>query len=146
MATAALLDVRNPILDDLPAEWRPVDAETLRMLRPRNGLSTPEQARMFDRIAAARFFLIRNTGATEGYAFRCRRCKQIHAHLTTHCIERPFTGLSHVLGVLSERMGPEIVFSGVALGAIDPITRERAKVLYERLRGLGYTRRQLFGE
>lgn len=144
MGTAALVDVRSPILDDLPSEWNAVDSETLRLLMPRGGIYTPDQARIFDRIAAARWFLLRNTGP-DGCAWRCRRCRRIHDHFTLHCVERPFNGLTHALGVMAERIGPELVFSTVALGAIDPITRDKAKALYERLRGLGYGRKDLLG-
>lgn len=144
MGTAALLDVRSPVLDDLPSEWNAVDEETLRFLRLRGGVYTPEQAAIFDRIARARWFLLRNTGPG-GCAWRCKRCKGIHAHFTLHCVERPFNGLTHALGVMAERVGPELVYSSVALGAIDPITRAKAKGLYERLRGLGYGRRELLG-
>ena len=138
------LDVRSIILPDNPVEWKAVDLEALRALRPKNGLYTPDQDRMLRSIAAKRWFFLKNDGP-KGQAWRCRRCKQLHKYFTLHCIERPFNGLSHLLGTFVERVGDDDVWSAVELGVIEPITRERALAAYRELRLLGYSDVQIFG-
>lgn len=140
----SILDPRLPGLPDLPSEWEVVDAEVLRFLRPQNGVYTPEQDRVLRSIAASRWFLIRNNGP-QGERWRCRRCKLIHDHFTLHCKPRPFNGLTQALGILQERIGTDNVFSAVTMGAIEPIRRDYALVLYQDLRSLGYSKEELLG-
>jgi hypothetical protein len=139
------LDVRSIVLPENPAEWPVVDAETRQLLTPKNGLYTPEQVRLIRQLAARRWFFLKNTGP-HGEAWRCGRCKQLHDYFTLHCIERPFNGLSHLLGVMRQRIAEDDVFSAVELGMVEPITRERALAAYERLKGLGYSKVDVFGE
>jgi hypothetical protein len=141
----AHIDPRALILADTPPEWQALEAEAIALLRPALGLLTPAQAAQLARVQRSRWFLLRNRGK-EGYAFRCGRCGAVHEYFTLHCIERPFNGLTQVVGVLTQRLGPKDTdFFSVALGAIEPIERDRARQTYERLRLLGYPPADLLG-
>lgn len=144
MARVALLDLSAPILADNPSEWPVADAETLALLRPSNGIFTIEQDKALRRISAARWFLLRNDGPS-GQAWRCGRCGLLHDFFTLHCRPRPYNGLTHAIGTLVERIGPEQIFSAVEIGTVEPITVERAFLLYHDLRGYGYSREQILG-
>jgi hypothetical protein len=80
-----------------------------------------------------RFFLLRNvrgipsaaTGRTETY-------------YTAGGTERPFCGFDAIYSLMRKRMGNEadavtMVFSALTLGEIEPISRERAMRLYDRI-------------
>lgn len=144
MARTAILDLSAPVLADNPAEWPVVDAETLALLRPTNGVFTVEQDRLMRRISASRWFLLRNDGPS-GEAWPCRGCGQLHPFFSLHCRPRPYNGLTHAIGTLVERIGPEQIFSAVEIGTVEPITVEYAFRLYSDLRGFGYTREQILG-
>lgn len=139
-----LVDLRGIFLADNPVEWAVTSQETALLLRPKHGVFTPAQDKMLRQIAAKRWFLIRNNGP-QGERWRCKRCGQVHPYFTLHCRHRPFNGLTHALGILKERVGPDMVLSAVALGSVEPITRERAQKLFEDLRGYGYSRLELLG-
>ena len=144
MARTAILDLSMPVLADNPAEWPVVDAETLAMLRPRNGIFTPAQDKVMRRISASRWFLLRNDGPS-GEWWPCSRCHGYHPFFSLHCRPRPYNGLTHAIGTLIERVGPEQIFSAVEIGTVEPVTVEYAFKLYADLRGFGYTREQILG-
>lgn len=146
-----LEDLRQPLLADNPGEWADVPEPLRRFLIPRNGVYSVAQAEALATIARARWFFLRNRGP-EGYAFRCKRCGRIHDYFTLHCVERPFNGLTQTLALLVERVGelpdggPQREdYCGVALGAIVPITRDRARANFARLVQLGYPPHELLG-
>lgn len=143
--SAGILDLRSPVVAIDPREWPTVPPEQLALLIPANGIYTLEQARIIRQIAATRWFLLRNNGP-QGERWACSRCHGIHEFFTVHCLPVPMNGLTHALGLLSERVGDDLVFSCLELGAIEPVRREYALQLYEKLRGLGYTREQLLGD
>jgi hypothetical protein len=127
------LDPLAPVLPDLPPEWDAIPPEILARLAPRGGILTPAQRRELDRIARARWFLIRNEGS-----WRCRRCGAVHAYLTWGCVERPWNGLNEVVGLLRQVEGRDLTLSGVRFGTIVPITEVQARALIERMRARGY--------
>jgi len=137
-------DLRNPVLADNPSQWPTLPPEFRQFLRPKSGIYTPQQAKILDGIAAARWFLLRNNGA-HGERWRCKNCRGFHPFFTYSCIPAPLNGLTHTISLLVERLGPEDVYSAISLGAIEPLTVPQAKVLYDKLRSLGYTREQLLG-
>lgn len=148
--TGMLLD---PYLRDLPSEWEAVPPEILERLVPRSvtrvvspdgvehffdtrGIITPVQEREIQRIARARWFLLRNDGG-HGERLRCGRCGGRHAYFTLACIERPFHGLEEIVGLIRKIEGRDLVFDAVRLGTIEPITRKRALRLQARIRAKG---------
>lgn len=86
--------ILNPTSSILPAEWLPMDEELLARLDPAGTLigSTRHRAAI-NRMAAARWFLVRNT-----WGERCSSCRQgimpgaIHPYITIRCREAPFNG------------------------------------------------------
>lgn len=136
--------LRSPVLRDTPPEWEAVPPEQAALLRPKGGIYTLDQHRQLEAIARKRWFLLRNTGP-EGKAWRCTRCHRVHEYFTLHCIERPYNGLTYAVGIMAERLGPDVDYFSVALGAIVPISREAARARYERLRALGYSAAELLG-
>lgn len=137
-------DLRAATLQDNPSQWPTLAPEYRALLRPKNGIYTPQQVAILDGIAAARWFLLRNNGP-HGERWRCKYCKQIHAFFSLSCLPVPLNGLTHTIGLLVERLPAEDVYSAISLGAIEPLTLPQAKILYEKLRDLGYTKKQLLG-
>ena len=82
-----------------------------------------------------RFFLLRNTWGNRS-ASTGRVETYYTAKFTT--IERPFCGFDAIYSLMRQRTGNEadavtMVFSALAIGEIEPITRERAMRLYNRI-------------
>jgi hypothetical protein len=145
MSIPSILETRSlalPIVN--PSEWPLVDEETRRLLRPANGVYTVQQAEIMEKIARGRWFLLQNRGP-KGWAWRCGRCKRIHSHFTLHCRPLPMNGLTHVVGLLKERLSADLIFSAVEMGVIEPITIRQAGRYYRDLRSLGYPADLLMG-
>jgi hypothetical protein len=142
--SALILDLRAPELADNPAQWPTLTPEERAILRPRNGIYSPQAAAILDRLALGRFFLLRNDGP-HGERWRCKYCKGIHPFFTL-CVPVPLNGLTYALGLLCERLDRDDVYSAVAIGTIEPLDLAYARRLYDKLRGLGYTRLQILGK
>jgi hypothetical protein len=136
------IDPRMPIVEGNPSEWEELPSDLLDMLRPSTGgLFTKEQHKMMKKIAASRWFLLKNI-----HGFRCKRCNGIHRYLTTACVERPFHGLQEIMGlqrkierehgsIRGERMSVEDARTKMTrLGAIEPINRKTALRYQERIK------------
>ena len=149
---ATPLDPTSIVLDDVPSEWGTVPSEILERLLPvtarivygpngeqklydMRGMITPEQKCLIDRIAAGRWFLLRNDGPTG--RLKCGRCGQRHTYFTLACVERPFHGLQEIVGLMRQVKGRDLEFSAVRLGTIEPITRSRAQRLLGQIRQRG---------
>lgn len=143
---AHLLDPRQPLLADNPAEWPDVP-EALRgvLLRPNPVMDGATRAAL-DRLLRARWFFIRNRG-NQGESYRCARCKRIHDFFTLHCIPRPFNGLTQVVMLLEQRGADpqETDYYAKVLGMVEPITRARARAHFRQLVLLGYPADELLG-
>lgn len=147
---------------DLPPEWDEVPPELLARLVPQatrtipftlpngqvelrqwnfTGVLTKEQRAQIDTIVAGRWFLIRNDGPTLERA-RCGRCGNLHKYLTLACIERPFHGLDEIYALIEQIEGRDQNAYAIRLGSIEPITRQKAKLLADRIRARG---EQLYG-
>lgn len=143
--SALILDLRAPDLADNPAQWPTLTAEERALLRPRNGIYLPEAAAILDKLALGRFFLLRNDGP-HGERWRCKYCHELHPFFTLSCVPVPLNGLTYALGLLCERLDQDDVYSAVAIGTIEPLDLAYARRLYDKLRGLGYTRLQILGK
>lgn len=153
---------------DLPPEWASIPPEILTLLVPtmtrtivlpggehrvieNSGMITPQQRALVDRVLASRWFLIKNGGVVT--KARCLRCKRYHRYITLGCVEKPFNGMTEIVGFIHRsttvgvsrtkighrqyRETPlmEQSMDAVELGAIEPITVVRARDLILRIRG-----------
>lgn len=129
-----MMDLRKPVLADNPSEWDEIPSDILHYLTPRNGMYTPIQMALLNKIAANRWFLIRNElGARAKYS------RRVEPYLTTLGIERPFNGLNELILFLSQ-YDPAIrakLLSGMKAGTIVPISKERAYRNIRRIREKG---------
>jgi hypothetical protein len=119
------------------------------------GILTNAQKRRVDEILASRWFLIKNGGVLP--PARCTRCGSTsHPYLTLGCIEKPYNGLGEIVALVeqqTQRGVARIVKAGrqatekplydttldaVEIGAIVPITPEKAKALIDRINAKGY--------
>lgn len=153
---ATQLDPGALILPNQPREWETIPPELLAALTPQVidrvtdqwgkvhyfhpvRCFTPEQTRQIDAIARGRWFLLRNIWRQQCYNRKTGRgCRQIHDYFTFGCVERPFNGLTEIIGLLRQRSGHEVTFSGMALGDIEPITAEKARALMDAMAAKGY--------
>lgn len=142
--SAYLLDLRSVVLPDNPREWPELPPEQRALLRPANGIYRPDEVKILDNLARRRWFLLRNDGP-QGERWRCRYCKGIHPFFTLSCVPVPMNGLTHVLGVMCERIAADDIYSAVALGMVEPLSLAYAGRLYEKLKGLGYRHEQIVG-
>lgn len=60
------------------------------------GLLSPQDYAVVQRLRSAEFFLVRNDGS-HGERLRCGRCGRKHAYFTWFCCEQPFRGLRDAL-------------------------------------------------
>jgi hypothetical protein len=155
----AALDVQVPILAENPVGWPEVPARLRQALAAGDGMLWHLDgctARMegpfirdrrcapgcpvaaFNALLAGRWFLIRND-ATAGYRPRCGRCNRVHAFLTLGCVERPFNGLTEIVGMLRDFRvaGRDRVMEGFRFGALVPITATEARRLAGQIRERG---------
>ncbi|MDQ3540415.1 MAG: hypothetical protein M3440_06975 [Chloroflexota bacterium] len=73
-------------------EWSAIPGELMEMLAPSGtAYLTTRQRAALNRIAAGRWFLVRNSCGA-----RCEGCNRIHAYMTIRCVEGPFNGLRQV--------------------------------------------------
>lgn len=129
---------RAAYLPDMPPEWATIPDEIITRLVPSGGYTTPEQQAELNRIAAGRWFLVRNE-----LRARCGACRQgtlpgaIHEYLTIACVEAPFNGLREVVLFMQSHEHGDLLFSGLSAGTIVPITAERAAQFNRRIRQHG---------
>lgn len=95
--------------------------------------------RLLHEVLANRWFLIRND-SVPGYYPDCEVCHGVHRYLTAGCVEKPFNGHTEIIGMIQQERveGADRVHRGFRLGALVPISRAKAAVLRERIRGRGY--------
>ncbi len=137
-------DLHQLEIDNAPQEWesstwdeaiqRRRESEDAATKRLRSlGVVPPWEVEYAKAREGERFFLLRNvrgipsaaTGRTETY-------------YTAGGTERPFCGFDAIYSLMRKRMGNEadavtMVFSALAIGEIEPISRERAMRLYDRI-------------
>lgn len=122
---------------DLPPQWAKLPDELLAHLRPVNGVYSPAQRAALNRIAAGRFFLIRNEPIHGAGRTPCGRCGRRHKYVTIRCVECPFNGLREAWTWLStSELGLGI--SGVIQpGTLEPIAAAEAARHEQRIRDRG---------
>jgi hypothetical protein len=153
------LDAQQLILPDTPPEWADLPDALKEALRLANGVLFHDAACTavmdgpfvrrrrcvphcpvvaMNTVLAGRTFLIRND-SNFGYYPRCGRCNQVHQFLTLACIERPFSALTEIYGMLNEQRmdGPNRLMEGFRFGALVPITPAEAELLKQRIRDRG---------
>ena len=127
-------DPTQPNLDDLPPEWDELPAEVLARLLTVGPVLTTEETAELNRIAQARWFLVRNDSRA-----RCGNCRQgmlpgaIHDYLTLKCVEAPFNGLRQLQLYTQHVDGADLVWTHFSAGTIVPITATKARQLNERI-------------
>lgn len=107
------------------------DTKRLRAL----GVVPPWEAEYAKAREGERFFLLRNTWGVKSP--RTGRTETYYTARGTR-IERPFCGFDAIYSLLRQRVGNEadavtMVFSALAIGEIEPISRERAMRLYDAI-------------
>lgn len=154
------LDVSRLVLPDVPPEWDVLPRELLAAIKPQTisqvtdqfgkvhyfrpiTCFTPEQTRQIDAILAGRWFLLRNIWSWKCYNRKTGKgCKQVHRYFTWGCVERPFNGLTEIVGLMKKEReharARDLEFSGLALGDIVPITPHKAQELIDRMTMRGY--------
>jgi hypothetical protein len=146
------VELYAPRLADLPQAWEPADDEALPRLAealrpdPATGLASPAQWASRQRLAAGRWFLLRNTHHWR--SGRSGRSGAVEPYFTYAGIERPFSGIDDIHHLIREHLhiGEEtaraMVGNWLKLGAIEPIEPERAR--WYALRILAKTGRNLY--
>ena len=133
-----MIDPQAVHLPDLPPEWAAIPPELLVRLAPSAGYVTPEQRATINRIAAGRWFLVRND-----LRARCGSCRQgtipgaIHDYISSHCVELPFNGLRELTVFLQEYQHGDMILSALQPGTLVPITAAVAQRLNARIRERG---------
>lgn len=122
------------------------------------GMMTPEQKALVDSILAGRWFLVRNGGVLP--RSRCIRCHSYdHTYLTLGCIEKPYNGLGEIVAMIQretqrgvarvvkivrgrrqhlDKPLMETTIDAVEIGAIEPITPQKAAELIDRINAKNY--------
>lgn len=136
--SAELLD---PVLSNPPREWddslvdaqgRPIDPQSL-LPNPETRLLTRAQLVARETMARRRWFLVRNLTDAKS-----RGTGRIETYLTKAGIECPFRYPASISAVIRQRIDPEartkaqldaIFGQLIAIGAIEPISTQRAEVL-----------------
>lgn len=127
------IDPMAPFLDDMPVEWLAnIPEEMLARLAPLAGATDPETRALINRIAAGRWFLVRNE-----LRARCVQCGQDHDYITIRCVEAPFSGLRSVLLFWSERPDMTTFLNAMKPGTIVPISEVTARRFNQRIRDRG---------
>lgn len=132
---SSAVDFLSPALSNGPSEWPEIDPELVESLRPDPvyGFLTRRQLRLRQDIAASRWFLLSNW-----MRFRSRETGRIEENFTLGGVERPFNGLNAIHAFIQQAIGADATLSDVvdavlgdliALGAVKPITPERAAQL-----------------
>lgn len=152
-------DVQRLVLPETPPQWAGLPESLTEALRLGNGVVYHDAAcpavmdgpfvrrgrcvprcpvLAMQRVLAGRTFLIRND-STFGYYPRCGRCNQVHQFLTLACVERPFSALTEIYGMLNEHRvdGDNRIMEGFRFGALVPITPAEAERLKQRIRDRG---------
>lgn len=123
---------------DLPSEWAQIPPEILARLAPAGAIATPAQRAELNRIAAGRWFLVRNE-----LGLRCGHCRQgilpgaVHPYISIACVEAPFHGLREIVLFMQETAGADMLLSAMRPGTLVPITRRQAEKLNARIRARG---------
>lgn len=132
------------IVDATPKEWESTawdeaiqrrreaeDAQTKRLRAL--GVLPPWETEYATMREGQRYFLLRNT-----WRRKSRGTGRVETYYTLGGTERPFCGLDGIYELIRERVGNEAdavteVFQALELGEIEPISRERAVGLYDRI-------------
>lgn len=133
-----LVDPTHPILIDHPPEWRVPTEEELIVAgeRDRYGNLTPAAKAMYDRLALDRWYLVRND-----HKIRVRGQSKAATYITRLGVEYPVYGLdgawrlyTSVVKHDADATGEHVdsALKAFRLGAIVPITIEKARELYDR--------------
>lgn len=125
-----MIDPMAPILADIPPEWDTLPPELIARLAPNGVVGTsPDHRALINRIAAGRWFLVKNELRTP-----CTRCRGKHDYITLACTEAPFSGLRSILLFWGERVDADLFYNAMTVGSIVPITQANANDLNQRIR------------
>jgi len=134
-----MIPVLSPVLPDNPDTWRTLDERELRIATEtdENGLLTRRAMAMRQRMLDDRWYLVRNVFNWQSSAQG--RQGAVESYFTIAGIERPHRGIWGVYAALESitqdsELARTLTMNAQQIGAIEPITTEKARELYDRIR------------
>lgn len=123
--------------------WSAIPQELLEMLAGNTAYLTTRQRAALNRIAAGRWFLVRNS-----WSARCDQCNRVHPYMTIRCVEGPFNGLRQVYEWIRTQepedrkvgsLNGSYAAKGVDMDMIVAISQRDAAIYNQRIRDRGGT-------